>query len=104
MTTPRSAKVIIAPTARDDLVQIAAYLALDNPERADRLIDELERKCIELGLRPMIWPALADHRGKGLRRRLHAGYLIFYRIGEGVVEVVRIIHSARDYPALLFED
>lgn len=52
----------------------------------------------------MTWPALADRRAGGLRRRLHAGYLIFYRVGTDRVEIVRIIHGARDYPSLLFKD
>ena len=104
MTTPKHYAVIIAPAARNDLTEIADYIARDSPERSDRFIDEIERKCLELGARPMTWPALADRRSGGLRRRLHVGYLIFYRIGEDKVEVVRIIHSARNYPALLFDD
>ena len=104
MNTAKGHAVIIAPAARNDLTEIAAYIALDSPERSNRFVDELERKCLELGTRPMTWPALADLRGGGLRRRLHAGYLIFYRISEDKVEIVRIIHSARNYPALLFDE
>lgn len=97
-------EVILSRAAIDDLREIGAYIARDNPERVDAFIDQLERRCRELGDRPLAWPALVHRRADGLRRRLYAGYLIFYRFDDRVVEVARIVHSARDYPALLFDD
>jgi toxin ParE1/3/4 len=37
----------------------------------------------------------------GLRAVLVHPYVIFYRVGEGEVEVVRVLHERRDLPALL---
>ncbi len=36
-----------------------------------------------------------------MRRRVHGAYLILYRIGGERLDILRIIHGARDYPALL---
>jgi plasmid stabilization system protein ParE len=33
---------------------------------------------------------------------VHADYLIFYRVGAELVEVIHILHGAQDYEALLF--
>ena len=104
MILPKRRDVIITQVALDDLTEIAAYVALDSRTRADRLIDELERKSLELGERPLIWPLLADPRNIAFRRRLHVGYLIVYLVSDDQVEIIRIIHSARDYPSLLFPE
>lgn len=39
-----------------------------------------------------------------MRRRVHGADLIFYRIGEDAVEVLHILHGARDYERILFSD
>jgi plasmid stabilization system protein ParE len=36
----------------------------------------------------------------GIRRRVHGNYLIFYRVREELVEVVHVLHGARDYETL----
>jgi toxin ParE1/3/4 len=38
----------------------------------------------------------------GIRRCVHASYLIFYRVGGKQVDVVHILHGAQDYASLLF--
>jgi plasmid stabilization system protein ParE len=38
----------------------------------------------------------------GVRRRPVGDYLIFYRVAADRVEVVHVLHGARDYEALLF--
>ena len=40
----------------------------------------------------------------GIRRRPFGNYLIFYRIGIDAIEVVHILHGARDYEPLLFPE
>jgi toxin ParE1/3/4 len=45
---------------------------------------------------------LPGYEDKGIRRRVHGNYLIFYRIAEAGVEVLRILHGAQDYERALF--
>ncbi|WP_210207923.1 type II toxin-antitoxin system RelE/ParE family toxin [Bosea caraganae] len=95
--------VIISDAAKADLIGIGRHIAKDTPARADSFVDELERKCLGLGERPLAWPVMPQSKGRQIRRRAHGDYLIFYRIGEDHVEVVRVLHSARDYAAWLFK-
>ena len=34
---------------------------------------------------------------------VYRDYLIFYRVREELIEVIRILHGARDYETILFE-
>jgi plasmid stabilization system protein ParE len=40
----------------------------------------------------------------GIRRRVHGNYLIFYRIDADRVTVIHVLHGARDYAAVLFDE
>jgi plasmid stabilization system protein ParE len=37
-----------------------------------------------------------------LRRKVYGNYLIFYDIGPDAVEILRILHGARDYAQIVF--
>ncbi|WP_445083416.1 type II toxin-antitoxin system RelE/ParE family toxin [Bradyrhizobium sp. TM239] len=41
---------------------------------------------------------------KGVRRRPFGNYLIFDRVGNDAIEVIHILHGARDYEPLLFPE
>lgn len=45
---------------------------------------------------------LAPSIGSALREP--RDYLIFYRVFDGLVEVIHVLHGARNYEALLFPD
>jgi plasmid stabilization system protein ParE len=40
----------------------------------------------------------------GIRRHPFGNYLIFYRVGTNAIEVVHVLHGARDYERLLFPE
>jgi len=42
-------KVSFSPAAQADLLDIALYIAQDNPTRALSFVGELEAKCLRLG-------------------------------------------------------
>jgi hypothetical protein len=44
------------------------------------------------------------HEHAGVRRRPYGNYLIFYRVGIGIIEVVHILHGAQDYETILFSE
>ena len=88
-------KVSFSPAARDDLMEIAVYIAQDNPTRALTFVDELEDRCIGLGNAPDIGTARPE-LGKDIRLLPHGRYLIFYRKAHGGLRIERIMHSARD--------
>ena len=87
-------KVVFAPAAEADLLDIAAYIAQDNPVRAFSFIDELEAKSLLLGDAPHSGVERSE-LGSGIRMLVHGNYLIFYR-AQSVVRIERIMHGARD--------
>lgn len=48
------------------------------------------------------YPLVPRYERFGVRRRPFGRFLIFYRIGEDRIEVIHILHGARDYESLLF--
>lgn len=93
-------KVVITEPAEDDIREIGDYIRQDSPAAALRLVDGLLKACTELALHPNRYPPAS---GLDLRRRPHGSYLIFYRVGS-IIEVVRILHAARDWTHLLSAD
>jgi toxin ParE1/3/4 len=97
-------KVVITEAAFADLLHIGRAIRVDNPARAETFVDELYDRCQRLGAMPLAFPLLPDWEDKGIRRRPHGNYVIFYRVTEKAVEVLHILHGARDYEAILFSD
>lgn len=93
-------RVDLSPEARADLKAIGHWINDDNPDRADSFVSELERACTTLGRRPYRFPAVPT-AGQDLRKRAYRDYLIFYRVLENWVEVVRIVHGKRDWVPML---
>ncbi len=95
---------ILAPTAQQDIDDIAAFIAQDSFETALRILDEIE----------IAFGELAENTGMGRRRDELAlcqslrswtfySYLIFYRECDGIMEVVRVLSGYRDLDKILGE-
>ena len=90
--------------AEDDLEGIADWIARDDPARALAFLRVLRLKCSELAATPRLYPLVSRYERQGVRRRLHGDHLIFYRIDGDAVEIVHVLHGARDYASILFPD
>lgn len=97
-------RVVLTEAALDDLVAIGRTIAQEAPGRAGTFVDELYERCLRLGDMPRAYPLLPGWEDKGVRRRIHGSYLIFYRIGPDTIEILHILHGARDYERILFPD
>lgn len=98
----------ILPAADADVDGAADYIAQDNLDAALRFYDAVSRTYRQLRDHPTRWPMYGlDHpRLVNIRKRHIAGfakYLVFYRIEDSVVEIIRVLHGARDIPAVLVE-
>ena len=87
--------VVFSPAANDDLMEIAVFIAQDNPKRALSFVDELEDKCQVLGVSPGIGTCRPE-LGEGVLMLPHGRYVIFYREAEQGIRIERILHSSRD--------
>lgn len=88
-------KADFSPVAKTDLIDIAVYIAQDNPVRAFSFVDELEAKCLGIGRTPHIGTPRPE-LGGGVRMLPHGRYPIFYRENEGTIRIERVMHGARD--------
>ena len=94
--------VVVTAEAESDLEQIATYIAEQSIEIALNVVQELREKCASLADAPRGYPLVPRYEHLGIRRRPFGNYLIFYRVGPDVIEVVHVPHGARDYEPLLF--
>ena len=97
-------KVAISPGAEGDLTGIGDWIALESPLRAVTFIRELRERCSRLGNMPNAYPLVRRHEAAGIRRYAFRDYLIFYRVTSEQIEVLHIVHGARDLDALLFPE
>ena len=89
------AQVFKSPEAKEDLAEIWLYVALDNLEAADRLLDMIDDKAKSLLAHPEMGRKRED-LAKSLRCLNAGNYIIFYRISGTDIEIVRVLHGARD--------
>jgi toxin ParE1/3/4 len=97
---PGPRRVIWSPAAEQDLVDIWAYYArVASPEIADRLLREID----QVGTALTEHPLSSRDRGAlmpGLRSALARPQVIFFRIKDDDVEIARVLHGRRDFPAI----
>jgi toxin ParE1/3/4 len=95
-------KVELSPGALDDLNHIADEIAKDYPAAAERFVADIERLATTLRSFPDRGTSLKGWQNT--RRLLLGKYLILYKVGPTMVEIVRILHSARDIKTILGSD
>lgn len=89
--------ILWLPSARDDLRQIVAYIAKENPPAARRLKIRIETSVLSLSEPPYLYPP--SERALGLREIVtHPNYIILYRVTASNIEIVNVVHSRRQYP------
>lgn len=90
---------IISPEAIEDLRNINNYFAITNIEAGEKLLDEFEKKCCYLIQFPNIGRSYREIRPY-LRGIPLDGYIIFYRLGQDTIEIMRVIRGNRDFKTL----
>jgi len=93
-------RVLMRPRAEADLDDIWWYIAQDNPDAADRFLDELEEHCRTLAQFPKMG-APRDELAPGLRSLPVGNYLLFYLPIDDGIEIVRVLPGMRDIDALI---
>jgi toxin ParE1/3/4 len=96
--------VVLSAEAESDLEAIDEYIARDSMAAALGFVHELKEKCFALAEAPRGYPLVPRYEHRGIRRRPFGNYLIFYRVGADAIEVVHILHGARDCEPLLFPE
>jgi len=91
--------IVVRPKAAEDMAEIWAYIAEDNPDRADALAAAIDRQFRALDRHPSMGRARPE-LWTGLRSFPVGNYVIFYLPRSRGIEVVRVLHGARDLDSL----
>jgi toxin ParE1/3/4 len=89
------ARVARRPLAAADILDIWDHIAEDSIEQADRWVDKLDEKFELIATQPLMGRA-REELAAGLRGFPFGRYVIFYTSLEDGIDVVRVLHSARD--------
>lgn len=82
--------------AINDLIKIAQHIAKDSPANADKMVDLIEDKVTPLAVHPEMG---RTGRKRGTRELIaHESYVVIYRLLGGKVEILRVKHSAQQWP------
>jgi toxin ParE1/3/4 len=104
-----SLRIVQRTRARQDVLEIIAYIADRNPQAAGRVFAAYERSLTSLARNPDIgWlyptdnPALLGLRAFPVGR--FRAHLIFYRHTAATLDVIRVLHGRRDLARLLRDE
>ena len=96
-------RYVINILASQDLNEIADYFAENNLEAGERFFRAFNRKCQQLVAFPNSGKSYAEIRAN-LRGISLEGYIIFYRILDEGIEILRVVSGRRNFPSLFEED
>ena len=95
------ARVLWTRSAEVDLAEIHLYIAsrAQSAAPADRWIDAIRDKCRLYATQPEMGEARPD-LGADLRVLIVGEYVAIYHPVQAGIEVLRVVHGHRDFPAL----
>src|SRR5437588_3037867 len=91
----------LSQAAHDDLQAIWDFIADDNVEAANRVVTELVESFKQLAKWPGQGHVRRDLTSRDVRFWPVRSYLVIYQEQGDVVQIVAILHGARDIPAVI---
>lgn len=83
-------------TAQGHLRAIHDYIRQDSPEYARRMVDRLTRRSVQIAQFPRSGRKVPEYESDEIREVIEAAYRIIYRIKPNQIDVLAVIHGARD--------
>jgi toxin ParE1/3/4 len=93
-------RYVLSLRARRDIDEIWDFIARDNANAATRFTVQLGEKLGLLARTPLMGRS-AESLGQGFRRLAVGNYLVLYRTAENHIDILQVLHGARDIEALL---
>jgi len=93
-------RVTRRPAARADLAEIWDHIAQDDPRRATTFLRGIEAVFETLAAQPMMGRERPE-LGEGIRSFPISRYVVYYLPWPDGVDVVRVLHAARDVTRLI---
>jgi toxin ParE1/3/4 len=82
--------------AEADLLDIAEFIARDNPIAAREWVDAVRQRCHLLSQHPLMGESRPGFGVAGCRSISVGLYVIFFRPSASGIEIARILHGSRD--------
>lgn len=92
---------LLSPDALQDLQDIWDFVAADNAVAADQLEDEFFSAFEKLAQHPRMGHTRSDVTERDVRFWPAGSYLVVYREGTTALQVLAILHGARDIPEVI---
>ena len=91
--------------SKQDLIGIKQYIKynLQEPETAEKLISKIRKEINTLKYNPELYAIIDDDIIKKLeiRKLIVDNYIVFYRIKNSTIQIVRIMYGRRNWIELL---
>ena len=91
--------------SKEDLIEIKQYIKynLQEPETTNKLISKIRNSIKDLNNNPKIYAIIDDDiiRKLEIRKIIVDNYIVFYRIKNNSIEIVRIMYGRRNWINLL---
>jgi toxin ParE1/3/4 len=95
-----TSRSIWSPEAEQDLLAVWIYVAREaSPDVANEQLRSLDRACEALAQWPHSGRA-RDELFRGVRSIVVEAYVVFYRVGNSAIEIIRVLHGRRDVDAI----
>lgn len=92
---------VLTPAAAEDLQGIDDHLVEDGHAAAERVSRALEAAMARLAEHPLLGHVRPDLTSRPYRFWSVYSYLIVYQPEPGTIQIIRVLHGARDLPELL---
>lgn len=93
-------KIIWAPRAARQFEEICEYIARDSDYYAALFAGRINTITKNIPSYPMSGRVVPEYKDKNLREKIYQNYRIVYRLKKCVVEIVAIVHGARQFKDL----
>lgn len=94
--------LIFSDLAYNDLEEIVLYISKDSKDNAIKFYNKLMDNLTKLEEFPNLGLLMPDKKmsEKGYRMIIVNNYIIFYKVYEKNIQILRVLHGSRDYPQL----
>ncbi len=91
-------KVVWTRNAIEHLASIYGYIAANSPGYARRMVDKITRRSMQIADMPFSGRKVPEYEAEDIRELIEYPYRVIYRIKAGQIDVLAVIHGARQLP------
>ena len=94
------AELRLSKSSINYLDDIIAYISLESEENAKLFVAKIIHSAETTAIFPYSGRIVPELNDEQIREKVYHNIRIIYRMKDNVMEVIRVLHSARDFPEL----